>query len=557
MKFQLEFTAKLNCFKSPNCDFYFSGEIYNLSELAIKYQLVIATDVELLGSLFNKFGYTFFDELNGIFSFFIYHKKKDELDIVRDHLGLQSLFYCQKNGIFYFSNYDLNLCTILNLPFEELNMDYFISNLTVPDYHLMLHPTIKSLKYGHYIKLNLKTGETKEVEFWNPIKAKSLHLNTDELLYLAEQKIRKAINLRNNLSDKKGFHISGGIDCSTIAAIIQEQNFQKNRLGFSWSPDPSQTYSNLEFDERLVVQKTCQHLNLEPFYSGKGPSNKYNLDPRFSAEREIAVLEKAKQENINLLYSGYGGDEFISAPFFGLKITQLKQFRFSKILIRKKSLRKNLGIFLKEVLYPIIGIIPKRTINEYKLRALYLNLEFQQLNLKLLKKDFCYSSRRAYHVNALKRGHLNYNISALNYLGNQFGIRYSFPLLDKELVTFIFQLEDKDLSKLVENRPLLRNLALKLLPLEVATHKRKTDPAMNEQSKIDNEIFIQDFLKHFQFQEATYLKKFFNFDRLQIDSNHFKNKTFKNAKQKEAFCATIYCLSYVYEFKNYYEIYTK
>jgi asparagine synthase (glutamine-hydrolysing) len=558
MNFHLEFSDKLICYKTPDVDLSFSGEIYNLDELAIKHQLYHLNYTELFAKLFEKNGSTFYEELNGIFLLFIHNKQKNELEIIRDHLGLHPLFYTRKNDTFYFSDYDLNLCSFLNLSFDELNIDYFLSNLKVFDYHLTLHPSIKSIKYGHYLKLNLKTGEIKEVEFWNPLKANALKLKAEEIVALAEQKIRKAIHIRNKTFEKKGFHISGGIDCSTITAIVQEENFQENSYGFSWSPEPKYVYTNLEFDERLLVKKACNYLKLEPYFSEKKfPPRERSLDPRFSVEQELAVLEKAKQENIKLIYSGYGGDEFISAPFFGLKITQMKELKFSKIFNRKKSLKKNIGNFLKEIMYPFFGIIPKRKLKEYQEFVSYLKSDFQKVNTKLLKKDFCYSSRRVYHMNSLERGHLSYNVSTLNYIGNQFNITYSFPLLDKDLVSFIFQLNDKELSKLVENRPLLRTLALKLLPHEVASHKRKTDPAINEQTNLENQKLVMDFLNCFHFQEANYLKKFFNFDKLQIDSNHFKKNTFENVKQKEGFIATILCLSYINEFKKYYEIYTK
>ena len=84
----------------------FNGEIYNYQEL-IKEQnlkkLKTSSDTEVLLALYNKVGDSFVKELNGIFSFLIFNKKKHQIYVARDRFGVKPLFYYHDNNHIVFS----------------------------------------------------------------------------------------------------------------------------------------------------------------------------------------------------------------------------------------------------------------------------------------------------------------------------------------------------------------------------------------------------------------------------------------------------------------------
>ena len=78
----------------------FNGEIYNSSELRIKYNLTNLrgkSDTEILLELYEKCGVSILPELNGMFSFLIYDKIKRSCFIARDRYGIKPIFFSEVN----------------------------------------------------------------------------------------------------------------------------------------------------------------------------------------------------------------------------------------------------------------------------------------------------------------------------------------------------------------------------------------------------------------------------------------------------------------------------
>ena len=83
-----------------------NGEIYNHRELRNEfegtYDFQTASDCEIILALYQRYGRSFLDKLNGIFAFAIYDTNKNEYFIARDHMGIIPLYYgWDANGSFY------------------------------------------------------------------------------------------------------------------------------------------------------------------------------------------------------------------------------------------------------------------------------------------------------------------------------------------------------------------------------------------------------------------------------------------------------------------------
>ena len=86
-----------------------NGEIYNHNEIksSLKndYQFSTRSDCEVILALYQEKGCDFLNELNGIFSFVLYDKKKDFYLIARDHLGIIPLYMgWDSNKIFFIAS---------------------------------------------------------------------------------------------------------------------------------------------------------------------------------------------------------------------------------------------------------------------------------------------------------------------------------------------------------------------------------------------------------------------------------------------------------------------
>lgn len=73
-----------------------NGEIYNhqalREQLRGSYEFQTGSDCEVILALYQKKGIDFIEDLNGIFAFALYDKKKGEYLIARDHIGINPLY---------------------------------------------------------------------------------------------------------------------------------------------------------------------------------------------------------------------------------------------------------------------------------------------------------------------------------------------------------------------------------------------------------------------------------------------------------------------------------
>lgn len=87
----------------------YNGQIYNTKELRKTLEQNGFTfkghcDTEVLLKSYIYYGHDVVHHLNGIFSFAIWNRKKQELFLARDHFGVKPLFYTIKNNTLIFSS---------------------------------------------------------------------------------------------------------------------------------------------------------------------------------------------------------------------------------------------------------------------------------------------------------------------------------------------------------------------------------------------------------------------------------------------------------------------
>jgi asparagine synthase (glutamine-hydrolysing) len=209
----------------------YNGEIFNYLELRTDlkkkgHQFKTQTDTEVILHLYEEYGSSVMNYLNGQFSFAIWDIKKQECFFARDRIGIRPFFYTQIKGAFIFGSEIKSL-------FEFPGIDRNISSKALKEvftFWTVLTPhtvfeNINELQPGHYG--TFKNGRLQISEYWS---LRDSFLNRDlrppisftdaleQLRWLLSDSL--IIRLRSDV--KVAAYLSGGLDSSTITSMIRK-----------------------------------------------------------------------------------------------------------------------------------------------------------------------------------------------------------------------------------------------------------------------------------------------------------------------------------------------
>jgi asparagine synthase (glutamine-hydrolysing) len=215
----------------PDIYLMVNGEIYNYLHLKNKYdtrEYHSSSDCEIIIHLYRLLGFdAMIRELDGVFSIFLLDIKQKKAYIGRDPFGVRSLWYSTSSNT-------IAVCSELK------------GLITVSD--------VKQFPSGCYASCDLSTKEWEIniTRYWNlqETKINDRTLNTPSTYYLGET-LRESVNkrmlcdrVRHNGQPAMGCFLSGGLDSSCVAALVQDQIRKLNggkvvtvSIGFKNSPD--------------------------------------------------------------------------------------------------------------------------------------------------------------------------------------------------------------------------------------------------------------------------------------------------------------------------------
>ncbi len=266
----------LECGQQPICNedgslwIVYNGEIFNYLELrpeleARGHRFETNTDTEVLLHLYEQYGPECLARLNGQFAFAIWDANENSLFMARDRLGIRPLFYTIVEGALIFAS---EIKAILCDPRVRAEIDPLTLE-QIFTYWSPLSPRtafkdIQELPPGHYL---LTEGREVVVErYWQVdfpgYQESDDHrefpsaANLTELMGEFRELLIDAARLRLRADVPVGAYLSGGLDSSTIAAIIR--NYSDSRLDTF-----SITFEDPSFDEREYQNRMADHLGTD------------------------------------------------------------------------------------------------------------------------------------------------------------------------------------------------------------------------------------------------------------------------------------------------------
>jgi asparagine synthase (glutamine-hydrolysing) len=537
----------------------FSGVIYNTNELVanLEFEGITYSSAELILLSYKKWGNKFVSQLNGDFAIFIYDESNNVLLFYRDHIGIKGLAYTKKDDDYFFSSDAFGLCKSL---YKKDGVDKKFLLKWVSDafglYSILPSNKVQKIKPGHYISIN--NNNLQENKYWFPEKIKiDKNLNFDTVKFEITKLLKNAVHVRSDQRFFASAHVSGGLDSSIVASFAKkEYNNQKEFYGFSWSSADA-TIKNINFDERQLVRDTCKFTGIKeiPFLINTNDVIEYENDWRISTYlyEEVKTRKDAQKLGVNLLFSGWGGDEFLSINSRGIDSDLFFNFQWSSFIKKNQTYNpiRLAKILLVKVFIPAFyKQIYFGNTEDFKFER-YFNLSRSEKK-RLRNNSISYKSRQEVHLKLLNEFHLADRAEDWAVNGCRKGIEYRYPLLDINLIEYMLKVPSKLLFKKGYARIILREISEGVLPDSVRWHNSKFDEAKFAGEKMLLDPYCKYVMNNPEKMESDPLLNFINFKLLFEDTR----KAFETSNMNYSIthCRTVL---HIKKMHNFIEAYKK
>lgn len=458
-----------------------SGSVYNKSELLHLCNITTPVpDPELVADLFRRDGPDFVKKLNGDFAIFLLQPAKKQAYLFRDHLGIRPIAYNTDSQTLFFSSDITGFCRAFS-DGRAPDSDYLMGYFKYIDYRKTPCEKVRKLLPGHF--LHFSEGGVKANKYWAPERIRTdKTLTHDQMLADLKSILRDAVQVRCDHRFTAGAHVSSGIDSGIVSALARKEYPEQEAFyGFSWSP-AGDTPGDVKFDEREIVIKSCEKTGIIPVFSDLGlmdfPRKAASFYENHGFFSEDKTIEHAVGLNTNLIFSGWGGDEFVSTAAPAIEADLLRSLKL-RLYLRRNQIRqprKFIKNVLYYVLYPALGILDRSTKRSFRDDARYLKKPFKKSDRKAVRQFYFHTSRHHHHVGMLNFYHLQARCESWFVLGYRKGVEYRYPLLDKRIIEYMLKVPSELLCKTDYFRPLLREIGAGILPEEVRWNWSKNDP---------------------------------------------------------------------------------
>jgi asparagine synthase (glutamine-hydrolysing) len=294
----------------------YNGEIYNFQELRGRLEdkghvFKSDTDTEVIVHAYEEYGRECVHRLNGMFAFALWDRRRRELLLARDRLGVKPLYYYHRGGKLVFASEIKAILQVREVE-REINQQavyHYTGYEFVPAPDTIFRHIYK-LPPGHY--LLYKDGKASLTRYWDLRFRSEPHTPAyfeENLRELLTDSVRKRL-----ISDVPlGVFLSGGLDSSAVVALMSRcgvEPIQTFSLGYE-----DASFSELEYARVVAQHFKTQHreLIIERLTPELIEQAIWHLDEPMTDLSTIPfylICQKAR-EYVTVCLSGEGGDEVL------------------------------------------------------------------------------------------------------------------------------------------------------------------------------------------------------------------------------------------------------
>src|SRR5215207_5175760 len=294
----------------------YNGEVYNYREVrkeleARGHRFHTDCDTEVVLHAYLEYGVDCPKHLRGMFAFAIWDERKQELFLARDRVGKKPLLYSYANGSFVFGS---EFSALLAHPSVGREVDReaihnYLTFMCVPA-PLTAYRDIRKLEPGHYLRFT-RDGEVKTERYWQPDFSKKVKITEEEAGERVLEILRDAVRVRLMSEVPLGAFLSGGIDSSTVVALMSE-------VGASPVKTFSIGFEEQDFSELHHARRVAEHVGAEHHEFVVRPDamqvlptlvEHYGVPYADSSAIPTYYVSRETRRHVTVALNGDGGDE--------------------------------------------------------------------------------------------------------------------------------------------------------------------------------------------------------------------------------------------------------
>jgi len=311
--------------RSARYTIVFNGEVYNFQSLRAELEKLGNafrgnSDTEVLLSAVEEWGLeAAVERCVGMFAFALWDAKTRRLYLVRDRLGKKPMYYGMAGSAFIFGS---ELKALHAHPGFHPDIDrrsvvsYLIGNYIPGPYSI--YEGVRKLPPGSILSLSAPQSNSEPVRYWSLKEIaergtrKPFPGTEDEAVAELDRILRDAVRLRMVADVPLGAFLSGGVDSSTIVALMQ-----------ACSPRPVKTFSigfhEQGFDEAEHARAVASYLHSDHTELYLAPEEAQSViplmpemyDEPFADPAQIPtyLVSRLAREHVTVGLTGDGGDE--------------------------------------------------------------------------------------------------------------------------------------------------------------------------------------------------------------------------------------------------------
>jgi asparagine synthase (glutamine-hydrolysing) len=300
----------------------FNGEIYNFRQLrteleALGHQFLSHSDTEVIVHGYEQWGEECVKRLRGMFGVALWDAREKKLVLMRDWVGIKPLhWYLDDEKLVFGSEIKSILaCRGVSREIDRGALDRFLTYEYIPAPSSIFRG-IRKLPPGHL--LVWKGGQVSVRSYWDfpvePDQAGKERIDEDECARELLALLRESVKLQMVSDVPLGAFLSGGIDSSSVVALMSEVSDRPVKtfsIGFE-----EQSYNELAY-ARLVAERfgtehhefvlTPQITDLVDLLTGflDEPLGDFSIFPTY-------LVSKMARSHVTVALSGDGGDELFA-----------------------------------------------------------------------------------------------------------------------------------------------------------------------------------------------------------------------------------------------------